>query len=131
MLLVYVEEVIIISPNIDGVRRIKTELKAKLKLEDLGLLRFYLGIHFECDGDRVSLTERAYCELILKKFGMENCTPESTPMVDNIDGILGVAPTDNEEQSEMVKNLIALLSGVCWNSSDIRVRILRFSLGCS
>src|SRR5579871_1575270 len=54
-------------------------------MRDLGEISSYLGIEIKRDRKNrtVSLSQLKYIEDILKKYGMENCRPISTPMDTN------------------------------------------------
>ena len=101
VLMVYVDDLLVLSPSIAEVRKVKTELRSQFKVQDLGILRYYLGIVFERNGNRATLTQGAFCERVLKKFCMDKRAPVPTPMVQNIDGILGAKPSGDAERKKM------------------------------
>ena len=101
VLVVYVDDLIIIGSIMKEVQKTKEELRSKFKLEDLGELRYYLGILFERYGTKAVLNQEAYCERVLRKFGMNNCASVPTPMVTNIDELFGAKPKDDTERKRM------------------------------
>ena len=50
------------------------------EVSDDGELKYYLGVHYQRDGGDVIATQTGYIERMLKRYGMENCKPASTPM---------------------------------------------------
>jgi len=58
----------------------KVELNSAFEMSNLGLLHHYLGIQFkQCDGG-IALCQTKYIEALLRRFGLEDCTPIATPM---------------------------------------------------
>ena len=53
--------------------------KDSFKMKDLGPLKFFLGIQFECSDDQIAMNQTGYIERILKKFGLDNCNPKFIP----------------------------------------------------
>ena len=51
-------------------------------MKDLGAAKYFLGIQITRDRTNrtLSLTQDAYIEKIIKRFGMEHCKPVATPM---------------------------------------------------
>jgi Reverse transcriptase (RNA-dependent DNA polymerase)/GAG-pre-integrase domain len=64
----------IIEPFID-------EMKARFRMDDKGKIKFMLGVQFitEPSGDRL-LSQAAFVETVLARFGMSDCKPASTPL---------------------------------------------------
>ena len=65
-----------------AIKRVKDDLSRKFDTKDLGKLSYFLGMKIELNKDdgSVWIGQRAYTESILKKFGMEECKPISTPV---------------------------------------------------
>ena len=59
--------------------QIKTRLKSRFKMTDLGKLSWFLGIQFECENNTIKTNQSRYIEKILSKFSMAECKPRSTP----------------------------------------------------
>ncbi|CAN6483159.1 unnamed protein product [Victoria cruziana] len=53
------------------------------KMKDLGPLRYFLGVEVDFHPNRLTLTPKKYTLDILKKTGMKNCKPISTPSILN------------------------------------------------
>jgi len=56
------------------------------EMRDLGLLSFFLGILIRRDREQRMLTisQEAYVEKVLKRFGMADLNPTTTPMVQGL-----------------------------------------------
>ena len=72
---VYVDDLIITSDDNVGIKELKNMLKTKLKLLDLGELKFFLGIEVVKTNKGIWLSQRKYIMDMLKKFGMLACKP--------------------------------------------------------
>ena len=66
----------------DMMKGLKFRIEEEYDMSDLGEFHFFLGVHIE--GDRASriitMHQRSYIEEVLKRFGMEDCKPISTPL---------------------------------------------------
>ena len=82
-LLVYVDDILIISPHISNIRKVKYDLSIHLDVKDMGQLRSFLGISFIVQNDGAWLSQTDYVKQILTRFQMHNCKPVSTPMIEN------------------------------------------------
>ena len=49
---IYVDDLVIIGPNVDNIKSFILELKKFFKLKDLGLIKDYLGINIEYNLDK-------------------------------------------------------------------------------
>ncbi len=88
VLMVYVDDLIIMSPKNNTVEKTKNLLRHKFKLEDLVQLRYYFGINFDRASDHMVLSKSAHCWHILKRNGTEQAAYCRTPIVTNIDDLL-------------------------------------------
>jgi len=52
-------------------------------MKDLGELHYFLGMHVQCSGDGLLLSQRQYMLDILDRAGMAECKPCSTPVDTN------------------------------------------------
>lgn len=82
IIIVYVDDLLIGSRDINKLNERKKLLQRKFKINDLGPVSNILGISIERDGLTGSLTlsQRRYASDILKKFGMSDCKPVTTPI---------------------------------------------------
>lgn len=95
ILTVWVDDIKIISPNVDMCNRIKRELNAAFEMVDLGPISFYLGMTVVRDriARKLVLSQKAYIKRVATKFGLSQCKPVHTPMEEGFD------PLKNEDQA--------------------------------
>ena len=64
-------------------QEVSTLLKGKFKMTDLGAASWLLGMEVSrnLEDKTVSLSQKKYVQEVLRAFGMEGCTPLSTPML--------------------------------------------------
>lgn len=85
-LLLYVDDVLIFGSNDGLVEQVKIVLNKEFKMKDLGFVTDYLGINIKQNLNTgvTELSQRKYLESVLKRFGMDDCKPMSTPIDQNI-----------------------------------------------
>jgi hypothetical protein len=65
------------------IAKCKRDLASKYEMKDLGLMHYFLGLEvWQRDGQTL-LVQGKYVVEILKRLGVEDCRPMSTPMVTN------------------------------------------------
>lgn len=83
----YVDDLLIASPSMETMDRVKAELSSRFRMKDLKEARMVLG--FEIHRDRAKqllyLTQSAYTEKVLERFGMHQSKPVDTPMESGVD----------------------------------------------
>ena len=79
---VYVDDIIPISNNPALLKAEKAALCERFEMTDLGEIHYLLGMSINRDRESRTLTvsQPNYLDKVLKKFGMENCKPVSTPL---------------------------------------------------
>ena len=60
ILLVYVDDILIASNNVDAVNEFKLFLDNKFKLKDLGTLKYFFGLEVARTVDGLSLCQRKF-----------------------------------------------------------------------
>ncbi|MBW0497134.1 hypothetical protein O181_036849 [Austropuccinia psidii MF-1] len=87
----------IIGGDIKSIKIFKENIQAHFKMEDLGEIRYALGI--EVSRDRklktISLYQELYVNKILAEFGMMDCKSVATPMIQRTH----LVPSNKEESS--------------------------------
>lgn len=81
---VYVDDLIVLSDTEQAMATLKQDLASRFKMKDLGKLHYCLGINIEQDGKTIKLHQKHYILQMLKRFGMENANPVSTPADANV-----------------------------------------------
>ena len=79
ILLTFVDDMLLVSNNEIEKNNIKTNLKERFRMKDLGIISKFLGINFSVTSNSISMSQCKYIEKLLTVFGMENCKPKITP----------------------------------------------------
>lgn len=81
-MLVYVDDIIVIGSSPHFIYDLKKMMHKKFALKELGTLRYFIGIEATTTptGDLV-LSQHKYISDLLKKAGMSNTKPTTTPMI--------------------------------------------------
>src|SRR5207248_7199937 len=58
----------------------KNLLSGRFKMKDLGPATHYLGMEIVRTPTTITLRQTSYIDQVLKRYGMENCKPVSTPI---------------------------------------------------
>jgi hypothetical protein len=82
-LILYVDDILLASSDIDLLLETKKFLSSKFDMKDLGEASFVLGIeiHRERSKGVLGLSQKAYLEKVLKKYGMHASKPTPAPIV--------------------------------------------------
>ena len=88
-LIVYVNDIVIIGNDQDGIQKLKQHLFSHFQTKDLGKLKYFLGIEIVQSNSGVVMSQRKYVLDILEEIGKLDCKPVDTPMDPNVKLILG------------------------------------------
>ena len=79
---VYVDDTIICCNDINMLNSEKKRLSNRFEMDDRGKVHFILGMEVSRDRKKKILTidQKLYLNNVLKRFGMEDCKPVSTPI---------------------------------------------------
>ncbi|CAL1413264.1 unnamed protein product [Linum trigynum] len=80
VLIVYVDDILIGSVNLDSITETKRILQGEFKMKDLGELKYFLGLEVTRGVKGITVSQRKYCLELLTESGFENCKPASTPI---------------------------------------------------
>ncbi|GKB43654.1 ribonuclease H-like domain-containing protein [Tanacetum coccineum] len=83
-ILVYVDDIVISRNNGLEIHKFKKFLSSKFMIEDLGLLKYFLGIKVLENENGLCLSQRKYCLELLSEYGMLSCKHAATPLQQNI-----------------------------------------------
>uniref|UniRef100_A0A0A9Y441 Putative mitochondrial protein AtMg00810 n=1 Tax=Lygus hesperus TaxID=30085 RepID=A0A0A9Y441_LYGHE len=74
-------DMLMLSKNPEKLKEVKDKIKKEFKTKDMGRIHYCLGIEFEYEKKgEMHLSQKRYILEILKKYGMEDCKPISTPL---------------------------------------------------
>jgi len=80
----------------------KKELRSSYEIKDLGEAKYILGMKIErTDDGSIKLSQRAYSERVLERFGMAEAKPHSTPLPPGITLSIKDSPETQDEANEM------------------------------
>ncbi|CAI7791424.1 unnamed protein product [Closterium sp. NIES-54] len=82
MLLVYVDDILLLSESSAIVEHVKEMLEMQFKCSKMGDVKYYLGMHVERDLDKgvLRLHQRKYCEGLAEKYGLQDGGKPATPL---------------------------------------------------
>lgn len=79
-LLVYVDDIILVSSSVAAADRLISALSSDFAVKDLGKLHYFLGLEVTHASTGLSLTQKKYSQDLLRRASMLKCKPVSTPM---------------------------------------------------
>ena len=86
IVLLWVDDLIICGNNASDINKFKGAISKRFNMKDLGALSYILGMEIKRDREArtLEITQKAYVEKMLQRFGMEECKPVSTPAEGNL-----------------------------------------------
>ena len=108
-LLVYVDDIILISSSDAAADHLVAALSGDFAVKDLGALHFFLGLEVSRSSAGLTLSQKKYALDLLRRAGMLKCKPSSTPMcaTDRLSALDGdpLSPDDATEYRSLVGGL--------------------------
>lgn len=82
IIVTHVDDLTIVTSTVTLMNEVKTQLQKELKITDLGELHWILGIAVKRDraARTISLSQKAYINSIIQRYGFENLKPLAMPM---------------------------------------------------
>ena len=77
---VYVDDSAVYAARTADAERILNELKKEFEITDLGIATYMLGLQITYDDEFITISQEGYINRMLKKFGMDQSRPVSTPL---------------------------------------------------
>ncbi|XP_073363658.1 uncharacterized protein [Aegilops tauschii subsp. strangulata] len=112
-ILVYVDDIILVSSSASTTDRLVSSLGAEFAVKDLGRLHYFLGLEVLHSDGGLTLTQKKYSQDLLRRAGMLQCKSATTPMsaTDKLTALAGdlLAPEDATEYRNIVGGLQYLL----------------------
>ena len=106
-LIIFVDDLLICCKNRQNLDSIKSILKQRFLMKDLGKISMYLGINIEYDEKKneMSLDQEKYIESLARKYEIEQAKLYETPMEQN----LKLEPAQEINEKLKYRNLIGAL----------------------
>jgi hypothetical protein len=110
IVVVYVDDIIFGSNEESMSQKFASDMQQEFEISLLGELTFFLGLQVKQATDGIFLSQTKYLKQILKKYGMEDCKPVSTPMITRCNlSSNDESPTVNQpEYRSMIGSLLYL-----------------------
>lgn len=105
-LLLYVDDLLIVSENLCLVNEVKSALLERFQMQDMGSISNFLGLDITRSNDELHISQSKYLGKLVQKFGLENCNPVKTPME-----VKGNEITQDEENNNCFDKPYRLLLG--------------------
>lgn len=83
ILLVYVDDILLVSPSLAAIQHAKAFLDKAFTIKDLGEAKFFLGLEIARSSQVIYINQRKYALDLLSDAGLLGSKPVSTPMVRN------------------------------------------------
>jgi hypothetical protein len=80
--LVHVDDMLLLCPVLATIKWLKAELSKSFLLTDNGFVERFLGIDVVRSGHDIFLSQQAYVDKILTRFGLDDANPVPTPFFD-------------------------------------------------
>jgi hypothetical protein len=85
ILVLYVDDITMVSEDLETINQDKASLRESYEMTDLGDISWILGMHVTCNHDAgwIAISQQKYTEEILERFGKSDICPISTPTLAN------------------------------------------------
>lgn len=105
-LLLYVDDMLIISKNKETVKKLKERLSSEFEMKDLGPARKILGMEITRNREEnlLELSQKSYLQKVLNTFRMEECKPVKTPLAPHMK-FKAATEIEADEQAEKMKSV--------------------------
>jgi hypothetical protein len=99
-LIIYVDDILVASSSDQALLTAKKSLRALYTIKDLGEAEYFLGVKIEMEHNRPKLSQQSYVHSVLERYGMQDCKPFISPMVQASD-LMSKSPRSDSEASRM------------------------------
>ncbi|KAH9735931.1 hypothetical protein KPL71_017911 [Citrus sinensis] len=103
ILLLYVDDMLVASPNKDRIQELKAQLVMEFEMKDLEPANkiLWMQIHRDRNNRKIWLSQKNYLKKILQRFNMHDYKPISTPLLINFKLSSSMCPSYKAERNEM------------------------------
>jgi hypothetical protein len=100
---IHVDDCSIVASSQPLIDRFKIEIKKHVEITDLGALHWILGIEVQRvrEERKLLLSQRSYIDSILRRYGLDDLKPISTPMDPNVRLTSAQSPTTTDDIAKM------------------------------
>ena len=123
--MIYVDDILIASNDVDDVNAFKNFLDNNFKLKDLGTLKYFLGLEVARTSKGLSLCQRKFTLELLSDIGLLACKPSNVPMDQSVKLSSGVG--DAIPDPSMYRRLIGKLLYLTLTRPDISYSVHKLS----
>ena len=118
ILILYVDDLLITGDD-HLIDQCKKDLIREFEMKALGLLHYFLGLEVRKNSNSIILNQGKYTSDILKRFGMWNCKPMSSPMEINLHKLKEAATESPSIDSTLYREMIGSLMYLVNTRPDI------------
>eukprot|EP00253_Pinus_taeda_P004061 PITA_04061 len=122
ILVLYVDDLILTGSDPNLINHVKSSLKKKFEMTNLGHLHYFLGLQVLQSKEGISLSQSKYACDILRHFHMEDCKPVPSPFQSGVK--LSVSCTSPKVDATLYRQLVGKLLYLIHTRPD-----LSFSVG--
>uniref|UniRef100_A0A1S3Y8V6 Uncharacterized mitochondrial protein AtMg00810-like n=1 Tax=Nicotiana tabacum TaxID=4097 RepID=A0A1S3Y8V6_TOBAC len=79
IVLVYVDDLLVTGNNLNLIEKARKDLRSRVKMKDLGELKYFLGIEFSRSEKGIHMCQRKYALELLSETGLSGGKPTLTP----------------------------------------------------
>ena len=103
IVLVHVDDCTIVATSMHLIENFKAAIAKHVEISVLGELHWILGIEVRCEREnkKIFLSQRAYLDSILCRYGLDELKPVSLPMETSIKLTSAQSPSNTEEIARM------------------------------
>jgi histone deacetylase 1/2 len=124
-LLVYVDDIIVLSSSSLAVDRLLLGLRKEFAVKDLGPLHYFLGVEVASQSDGLALTQRKYAHDLLQRAGMLKCKAADTPMSATVKLFPADSPLLCDEDATTYRSIVGGLQYLTLTRPDLSFAVNR------
>ena len=113
----YVDDLILTSNDPKLINHVKSILKKKFDMTDLGYLHYFLGLQVLQSKEGICLSQSKYACDLLHRFHMEDCKPATSPFQSEVK--LSLTCTSPKVDATLYRQLVGSLLYLTNSHSDI------------
>jgi hypothetical protein len=107
ILVLYVDDLILTGSDSKLLNHVKTSLKKKFEMTDLGFLHYFLGLQVLQTNEGIFLSQSKYACDLLRHFHMDDCKPSPSPFQSGVK--LSATCTSPEVDATLYRQLVGSL----------------------